>query len=835
MGWKKQTLGRLTGVDWSDWLLRTDKSVDPYLVWADLTGGASFAAREAQDSDADRKWPFIVELTKQDLPTRHFDAHGKPVGDVPWIFALMDIPGVYQETDPLAEEVRWGIKSRYITAQVRPCDVEMLMCSEHVCRAQLGLPRIREMRGDALPIPDRRADGLQPRVVVGIIDDGFGFAHPHLLDHEGLPRTQYLWDQDGAREANLQSGIWSKPGDLGYGAELVSTMLDKAVAGKLPDSDGLWGPYRSVRYGRFRLDPSAHSSAPEDADQHRLPIESMLRASHGHSIADLAAGFPSAQAGGARPPPAGLTLDPRDAKRARETVLDALNSALQLQRRRPDDSGAVAALDSADQWHLVLVQLPVRTVADTSGGSLAVHVLDGIHYVLERARCIPFVDAPDRSSRDRRNTGNPVIINVSYGALGGGHDGTSILEQAMRELVDSVVPQTFWLVLAAGNGHQASAHSSVDMLPGDSKELLWRVGPDNPMESYLEIWLPDIDVVHDRPTPSSAAEQIGVEVRSPDGKHVVYARVGDVWEASAEGSGPEARPVAALVYARRVVQSTRGTMILLAVAPTSVGGGRGTPSPHGEWCVTLHWVAQRVSTGPTLCIHAWTERNDLLFGVPRGQQSKVFADEPTGEPSEADPEARAAWQAAQANPALLHDAHGVRPRYTMSSLSGGRPARDRFALSTSNRGEIVVVGAHRALDGEASAVSSGGPSRLTSRGQERDAESGAPLNRSSQGPTQRLRPDASAPGELSPAVAGLRTTGFQSGVQARISATSAAAAQVTRAIANVQYVLTIDPSRQKRAEEQLFSQPTASPGEPGRPTLTPRSDDAYRRSQTQIP
>lgn len=834
MAWKKQTRGRLTGVDWSDWLLRTDKSVDPYLVWADLTGGASFAAREPQDSGADRKWPFIVELTTHNLLTRHLDPNGNPVGDVPWIFALMDIPGVYQETDPLAKEVRWVIKSTYITAHVRPCDVEMLMCSEHVRRAQLGLPRIREMRGTALPTPDVPVGGRQPRVVVGIIDDGFGFAHPHLLDHRGAPRTQYLWDQDGARETNLQSDIWSRPSDLGYGAELVSTTLSKAVAGKLPDSDGLWGPYRSVRYGRFRLDPSAHSSAPEDADQHRLPIESMLPASHGHSIADLAAGFPPAHASGVYPRPAGLALDPRDAKRAEETVLDALNKATQLQRR-PDDSGAVAALDSADQWHLVLVQLPVRAVADTSGGSLAVHVLDGIHYVLERARRIPFVDAADDSLQDRQYKGNPVIINVSYGALGGGHDGTSILEQAMRELVDSVVPQTFWLVLAAGNGHQASTHASVDMLPGDSKELLWRVGPDNPMESYLEIWLPDVDVVHDRPTPSSAAEQIGVEVRSPDGRQLVHARIGDVWEASAEGSGPEAGPVAALVYARRVVQSTRGTMILLAVAPTSVGGGRGAPSPHGEWSVTLHWVTQEASTGPALCVHAWTERNDLLFGVPRGQQSKIFADEPTGEASEADPEARAAWQAAQANPALLHDAHSVRPRYTMSSLSGGRPARDRFALSKFSRGEIVVVGARRALDGEASAASSGGPSRLTSRRQERNAESGATLNSGSPAPAQRLRPDASAPGELSPAVAGLRTTGFQSGVQARVSATSAAAAQVTRAIANVQYVLTIDPSHQKAAEEQLFSRPAASPSEPGRPTLTPRSDDAYRRAQTQIP
>ena len=152
-----------------------------------------------------------------------------------------------------------------------------------------------------------------------------------------------------------------------------------------------------------------------------------------------------------------------------------------------------------------------------------------------------------------------------------------------------------------------------------------------------------------------------------------------------------------------------------------------------------------------------------------------------------------------------------------------------------NRGEVVVVGAHRITDAEASRASSGGPSRLTSRSEEVAALQGGAADASG-----RLRPDVSAAGDVSAAVAGVRTAGLLAETHARISATSAAAAQVTRAIANVRYVnaMFFDSAERKRrtacAQKLIFGVGEEMPApamDAGRATLTPRSDDAFRRGR----
>ena len=437
-----------------------------------------------------------------------------------------------------------------------------------------------------------------------------------------------------------------------------------------------------------------------------------------------------------------------------------------------------------------------------------------------------------------------MIINVSYGALGGAHDGSSILEEAMQSLNEDDHPAVFqpvWVVVAAGNAHRASAHASVDLVPGEHKELVWRIGPDNPLESYLEIWLPDRDV-NGHLVPAGISERIAVDVRAPSGQQLVFATVGDLWQLREEREGKTGIPVAALVFARQVVQGKHGTMVLLATAPTRAATGQNA-APHGDWSVTLVWPSQSSAERPTLCVHAWTERSDLVFGAGRDQQNHVFADEPVGELVEADPEARAAWRAAQRNPALLRAPHGVRPQYSLSSLGGGPPAREGFALKEreGGRGEVVVVGAHRLLDGEVSSASSGGPSRLTSRHDEAAAllSRGAFVGSSA---STRTRPDVSAPGDVSPAMAGLRAAGFHSTVEARVSATSAAAAQVTRAVANVQYASTIGANLQEReaaaaaTESLLFDKddPGALMEGAARATLTPLAEDAFRRGAIRL-
>lgn len=832
-GWKERSIGKLTNqIDWKNWISDPSKAIDPYLVWADISGtSALLSPANEGDLEAAKRWPFIIELSEKDLCT--FSSGSST--EVPVVFSVLDIPASYQSIDadvsPLGS--RWKIKGHYITALVDPYDIEHILSSRIIRRAQLGLPRIRQVQSTPAPETPLNVQRSQSRVVVGIIDDGFGFGHDQLLDGAGKPRVLYLWDQDRQRE-RLLGTQWVKPDDLGYGGELGPKQIEAAVLKVRDSSDALGSANRDVAYGPYRLDPMAYYSAPQDADGSELPSRSMLSSSHGQSVVDLAAGYPPIHREQSYPVPPSLATNPRSPTTARANII----SALSRKENHPN------SLDSADQWPLILVQLPVRTVVDTSGGSLAVHVLDGIRYILERARRIPPFFGPDTVRPDVKFEDNPVVINISYGALGGGHDGTSILEEAIGELVTTAPNnQSAWVVLAAGNANEGSTHTQVDMAPGDDRELIWRVGPDNPLESFLEIWLPDRDIFGELLYPG-VPQELTVKVRSPLGHELHYAGCGQVWQLHSENASDDALPVAALIYAQRVAQSKHGTMILLAVVPTRNSSGATVPMLHGDWRLELHWPQ---TAGTTICVHAWTERNDLLFGVPRGQQSRVFADEPVGETSEFDPEARSAWKQAQINPASVRGPHGVYPRFGLSTFAGAKPARPKFSLPQNRLGEVVVVGSLRAGDGEVSRSSSGGPSRLIKRKDEIDVTASQWNKQRNDG--QRIRPDVMAPGDLSPAVPGIRTNRITSSGYSRISATSAAAALVTRAIANVQYVFSLrtgglleDLPEEGRnlaqiAEKQLFE--AASPSDDidldsRRGTLTPRIDDAFRRATYRI-
>jgi hypothetical protein len=153
------------------------------------------------------------------------------------------------------------------------------------------------------------------------------------------------------------------------------------------------------------------------------------------------------------------------------------------------------------------------------------------------------------------------------------------------------------------------------------------------------------------------------------------------------------------------------------------------------------------------------------------------------------------------------------------------------------QGQSVGEDLHRIVDGEVSSSSSGGPSRLAGRGE----EVAALASRGAMASLHRHHPDASSPGDLSAAVPGLRALGWQGAGLARISATSAAAAQVTRTIGNLQYAWTlqVDDPRDKpllgKAQQAFLKQeggPVLPEESPQRATLTPRADDAFRRGRT---
>lgn len=805
--WRRfERSGRRTGIEWHRWLT-ADRAIDPYLVWADLGG----AAGQASDEQKNVKWPFIVELSRSGIV---------PPGpgcstEVDMIFGCAEIPGDYVSVDSFFGS---RFETRYLTMRVAPDMVEHLLHSGVVTRFQLGLPRIPAVDTRSSPKPHASISGAIARTVVGIIDDGCAFAHPAFLGAGDLPRTRFLWDQDDRR---AEDAYWKRPSEFGYGAELGPQAIEAATA---LARRGELEPYRLLRYGRFRLEPDVHSSSPLDIEG-AVPQGVQAMATHGTSVMDLAAGYPPApraqRAPGAWPQDVQGRTDFQDA--GRNALAARIEALVHSMPTRPLEIDRVlASLDTADQWRMVFVQLPTRTVADTSGGSLAVHVLDGVRYILRSAGLIPYEHLGTAPKQGIFN-GNPVVINLSWGATGGGHDGTSILERALLERAEQA-NHPCWIVVAAGNAHRARTHAEMELKPGGRRSLSWVVGPDNPLEAFLELWLPSRDV-EGQPVFDRLSRELMVDVTAPDGRGIVRATLGDIWLL---GDGT---PAAALVWCRRVAQSEHGTMILLAAAAT-----RGNLAPHGEWRVDLAWGHPDAVPAPPVRVQAWCERNDLVYGGRRRQQSHVLADQSMDEPSEWDPEVRLYQRDLGRGMPDQRRPYGLRPVPALSSVAAfDPPDGDLELLSGNNTGRAVTVGAYRLADDEVSRDSSGGPSRLLSDPQTKEALKGR-IDRA-----VRTRPDVAAAADYSVAVPGLRTSGTWAGTVARISGTSAAAAAVSRMIANIQYWesawinrSTLGKATALRLRSLLVAPREGEEPPAARATLTPTIDDGFRRGARRV-
>ncbi|MCA0241953.1 MAG: hypothetical protein LCI02_13940 [Proteobacteria bacterium] len=836
--WRVVTKGPETCVNWQD-CLSTDRHIDPYLVWADVT---RFAGFQRQLSRGDKPLALAIEFRHRlNVLTPQTCQNPTDRDDPDLLLCELDIPGIYFTLDD--GHTQQALVSRFVTARAQVETVARLLKSPSVRRMQLGLPRI----GNALP--ERARLGLaarnKNRVIVGVIDDGVPFAHPSLCDGTGAARLRFLWDQEASRPVN-ENG-WQDVRRAGYGAELQHPALTAASrTARAANSQSL--AYAQVNYGpvqlgldlfgtMFQQPASAASGTIRD-----LPVGSMRAKTHGAGVMFLAAGTMA------------------DEPTARAPIAETL-TPLQWQRAQPS---ADRTCDYADKWPLIFVQLPTRTILDTSGGSLAVHVLDGIRYILDRADCIP--DAPDGQEPDgavdipipgtpgydpnlpRNFAGHSVIINISYGSTAGPHDGTSIVEQAIVDLVayapdhdpDSGHRDSTWVCVAAGNSHGSLTHAVLALPAGKSKSFVWTVGPDNPLQTFLEIWIPDVDLNGDAIT-RQRQERFVIELRPPAGSAMRPVRVTSgearVWQEP----DPLVPPTAGVIFARKVAQGLRGTMVLVAVAPTRTDPNFGTAAPHGRWYVDVTDQSLESESRSDVAVHAWAERNDLVYGNRRGQQATVFGDDPVPEVTEFTPPTADYLRTVASGLPAVQMTDQLQGSPELASLAGvSTPLGSPFFCDDDARGRVVVVGAHRIADGEVSRYSSGGPSRHQGR-----RSLNVPLpNFSPQPPgvtpvfsAPRNRPDVTAPADLSPAAQGLRVAGMRAGQWSRLSGTSAAAPSVARAIANAQYDFTYGKSQidcgvdsdRLAALYGLHRTPAAGDAA-SRPTPTPAKDDLFRRA-----
>lgn len=374
--------------------------------------------------------------------------------------------------------------------------------------------------------------------------------------------------------------------------------------------------------------------------------------------------------------------------------------------------------DEASRSEVVFVQLPRNAVQDSSSAGLPRLILDGLRYILS---C-----AGEHTSR--------IVVNISDGSSRGTHDGASIVEEAMVELVREASRRGLELhiVVAAGNSFSERRHAQFDSLKpskrgGTSAELRLRLRPETEAPSYIGVRLPP------------SAEAVAIHLVPPRYDKALAPAI----EAGQAKAWPSAaRPICAVIYP--ALDKNRASVALIVLAPTTSSQPGSPIAPYGDWTIQL-------TTGKPLAepVHFYVYRNQHNAGALRRGRQAYFVDADgmygsTGslEPMRDDP---------------VPPTSPIRRCGTLSSLA-----------TVPSRKGIWAVGGYMLLDGKRSPPSH--PASYSSAGP-------APG-----GTSPREGPDVSALSDYSPVLVGIPAMGTRSGQTVRVTGTSFAVPQVARAL-----------------------------------------------------
>lgn len=247
-----------------------------------------------------------------------------------------------------------------------------------------------------------------------------------------------------------------------------------------------------------------------------------------------------------------------------------------------------SSADAASNADLVFVDVPTPRDGDTTGAAADAYILDAVHHVLNLA------------AADSR-----VIVNISVGALAGPHDGHSLLETALDELMEK--DPRLAITVAAGNAALERWHAVASLGPqaASTGRLTWRTMPGDATDSFLELWL-----LADRPdTPGSASDQnpalraLTVTLHAPDGR-MLSTTLGHSAQLRAEDGTLQAR--VEVQSCQRGGRAVAGALVSLAA--TAASGSRRAGLPGGLWQIE---VACGGLYAP-LAVQAWLQRDTPL-------------------------------------------------------------------------------------------------------------------------------------------------------------------------------------------------------------------------------
>jgi hypothetical protein len=287
-----------------------------------------------------------------------------------------------------------------------------------------------------------------------------------------------------------------------------------------------------------------------------------------------------------------------------------------------------APADTGEAPQIIFVQLPRKAVRDTSGGWLNTHVLDALWYVHSRV-------ADDAQ----------LVVNLSFGAMAGPHDASSILEQSIDDFC-ALRSHDFALVLPAGNAHDSDCHARLELPAAGRGSFTFRVRPDDPTDSFVELYV-------DR--------HAGVQARLlPPGLAPGPATPGNAAWVHHDAQG---LPQCALVHVAGHGDETESRLVAM-LAPCDPQDREIGKAPSGDWQLELTNLGAQAVT-----VHAWIERDGRSDGwpYPGGSQARFLDDAPG-------PEGATQRARLVADGTLNSIAHGLQP-VVVGACVGSEPLK----------------------------------------------------------------------------------------------------------------------------------------------------------------
>lgn len=270
--------------------------------------------------------------------------------------------------------------------------------------------------------------------------------------------------------------------------------------------------------------------------------------------------------------------------------------------------------DTEDNSPIVAVDLPSTSSWDTSGFGKDMYILSALHYIFARA---------DEIAQANGLKHVPLVINLSYGHTGGGHDGSNVLEAAIDELVDlrRKTGSPTIIVMPTGNAFGALLHAEITdqhFAAADGAVTLdWIVQPNDHTSSYLEIWYPQ----------GETPDAYQLTITAPDGEvfHPVNAGSQNTRPGNGGTGVTDPRPKTKQPYCAISTEKYRNMRwrVVLAIAPTEPRNLKKPAAPAGYWQIEMARNAPNAKGGSA--VQLWIQRDENFGQGATGAKQSVFA------------------------------------------------------------------------------------------------------------------------------------------------------------------------------------------------------------------